>query len=202
MDWLIIVAVAAVVLIALGWWLSYTAARLHRMHTRVEGALAALDAYLIRRAESTMALAVSGALDPASSLLLADAASDSLEATTTGAGVADLLEGQRFGDRAEDESHLTEALRLALPDEVVREIHDTGGPDAEAVQRLHDASVRLQMARSFHAETVAEATRLRRQPFVRVFRLAGHAAWPLVIEFDDALPEGLENWPTLGPVTP
>ena len=35
------------------WYLSYTAARLDRLHARVEGALSALDAQLVRRAEAT-----------------------------------------------------------------------------------------------------------------------------------------------------
>ena len=65
------------------WYLSYTAARLDRLHARVEGALAALDAQLVRRAEATLELVNSGALDPATALLMAAAASESLEAPTS-----------------------------------------------------------------------------------------------------------------------
>ena len=74
-DWIF---AAVGVLVALGWYLSYSAARLDRLHARVEGTLAALDAQLVRRAEATLELVNSATLDAASSLMLASAASDSL----------------------------------------------------------------------------------------------------------------------------
>ncbi|HMT91014.1 MAG TPA: hypothetical protein PKC73_15395, partial [Dermatophilaceae bacterium] len=75
LDWLF---AGIALLVALGWYLSYSAARLDRLHARVEGTLAALDAQLVRRAEATLELVHSGALDAASSLMLASAASESL----------------------------------------------------------------------------------------------------------------------------
>ena len=78
MTTLDVVAFVAVVLIALAWFLSYSAARLDRLHGRVEATYAALDAQLVRRAEATLELATSGLLDPASALVLASAAADSL----------------------------------------------------------------------------------------------------------------------------
>ena len=80
MDALTWGVVVVSVLLAVAWYLSYSAARLDRLHARVEGALSALDAQLVRRAEATVELANSGALDPASALILAAAASESLEA--------------------------------------------------------------------------------------------------------------------------
>ena len=73
-DLLVIALVVLALLIALGWYLSYSAARLDRLHAKVEGAMSVLDAQLVRRAEASLELATSGALDPASSLILADAA--------------------------------------------------------------------------------------------------------------------------------
>ncbi|MFC6706710.1 hypothetical protein [Flexivirga alba] len=70
------VVIAVVALVA--WYLSYTAARLDRLHTKVEGSVSSLDAQLVRRAEVVREVAGSGALDPASAALLADAASASL----------------------------------------------------------------------------------------------------------------------------
>ena len=62
------------VLVLAAWYLSYTAARLDRLHVRLSGTLAALDARLVRRAEAAVELANSGLLDGATSLLLANAA--------------------------------------------------------------------------------------------------------------------------------
>jgi hypothetical protein len=87
--------IAIAVLIA--WYLSYGAARLDRLHSRVEGALSVLDAQLVRRAEATLELANSGSLDPASALLLAGAASDSLEAALGEVALAHLREDKTVG---------------------------------------------------------------------------------------------------------
>ncbi len=72
MTWTIIVlAVLAVVL--WGFYVSWRASRLDRLHNRVEAARTALDLALVRRASAASDLASSGFLDPATSLLLADA---------------------------------------------------------------------------------------------------------------------------------
>ena len=68
------------VLVMVAWYLSYTAARVDRLHVRLGGTLAALDARLVRRAEAAVELATSGLLDGATSLILANAAAESLEA--------------------------------------------------------------------------------------------------------------------------
>ena len=44
------------VLVVIAWYLSYTAARLDRLHVRLSGTLAALDARLVRRAEAVSSL--------------------------------------------------------------------------------------------------------------------------------------------------
>lgn len=178
---------AVAVLLAIAWYLSYSASRLDRLHARVEGALSALDAHLVRRAEATLELANTGALDPASALLLASAASQALERTTDRLG-EDLLEGQHFGGRESIESELTEALQLALTPQVVEEITAPDGPAADSMKRLEAAGRRVQLARRFHNGAVKDVQRVRGKPVVRLFRLAGHADLPQTVEFDDALP--------------
>ncbi len=59
---------ALFVLVIIAWYLSYTAARFDRLHVRLGGTLAALDARLVRRAEAAVELAHSGLLDGATSL--------------------------------------------------------------------------------------------------------------------------------------
>ncbi len=176
------------VLLGVAWYLSYSAARLDRLHTRAEGALSALDAQLVRRAEATLELANSGVVDAASALMLAAAASDSLEAHNDRALEHDLLEGQSFGEREGIESDLTDALQAALSPEAVAAIREDEGLGAAALQRVEAAGVRVQLARRFHNDAVSDVQRVRRKRVVRWFRLAGHADLPRTVEFDDELP--------------
>ena len=54
-------------------YISWRASRLYGLHNRAEVARTALDLALVRRAAAASELASSGLLDPATSLLLADA---------------------------------------------------------------------------------------------------------------------------------
>ena len=103
------------VLVVVAWYLTYTAARLDRLHVRLSGTLAALDAQLVRRAEAALELANSGLLDGATSLLLADAAADSLENP-----------GEHGEIREVAESDLTDALAASLSEPAVAAIRSSG----------------------------------------------------------------------------
>lgn len=182
----ITLAVIAVVLVA--WYLTYSAARLDRLHAKVEGAAAALDAQLVRRAESALELAASGLLDPASSLLLVDAASQSLD-EAAGRDSEQMLDIRRSAGREGVESDLTEALGAALTSQALDSVRAQGGPTAsDILGRIHAAGLRVQLARRFHNQAVSEVQRVRRKRLVRLFRLAGRADLPETVEFDDALP--------------
>ncbi|MGG5258755.1 hypothetical protein [Phycicoccus avicenniae] len=191
-DVLQVTTFVVILLIGVAWYLSYAAARLDRLHAKVEGAMSALDAQLVRRAEATLELANSGALDPATALLLADAATDSVERTTEHPLDEDLLDGQHFGGREEVETTLTEVLTVTLTDDVV------GGLRAEddelvreALERISASALRVRMARRFHNDAVREVRRVRHKRVVRWFRLAGRATLPERVEFDDDLPPAL-----------
>ncbi len=192
MEWYTWAVVVIALLLGIAWYLSYSAARLDRLHARVEGALSALDAQLVRRAEATLELANSGVLDPASSLLLAEAASQSLEATNGRAG-EDLLEGQHFAGRETVESELSEALHVALTPESVEALRFGDGDELSRamLERVTAAGVRVQLARRFLNDAVKDVQRVRRKLVVRVFRLAGHADLPDTVEFEDDLPVGV-----------
>jgi len=183
--WLVALAVALV----LGWYLSYSAGRLDRLHHKVESSRAALDAQLVRRAAATVEVAQ--LLDPVTGLLLADAASRALSAGE---------EDQPGPDRdpltvppylEEAENDLSRALYLALDDsDAVAQLQ--GEPmTADALAVLAQACTRVQLARRFHNDAVAQALRVRRKRVVRWARLAGHAPLPQMIEIDDALPPAL-----------
>jgi len=181
-----------IVLIGVAWYLSYSAARLDRLHAKVEGAMSALDAQLVRRAEAALELANSGALDPASALLVADAATESLERTTEQPVTDDLLDGQHFGGREVVESDLSAALRAALPDDVVAALHEDGDElVTDSLGRVAGTGLRVRLARRFHNDAVHEVRRVRAKRSVRLFRLAGYAALPERVEFDDDAPPAL-----------
>jgi len=174
LSW-IVGALAMAVVIA--WYVSYGAARLDRLHARVEGALSVLDAQLVRRAEATLELANCGALDAASALMLAGAASDSLEAETADQSSREAIE-----------SDLTQALELALGEEAVRRLRADEAVGAPVLQRVAAANQRVELARRFLNDAVTDVRRVRRKPGVRLLRLAGHADLPQTFEINDELP--------------
>ncbi|QKV91621.1 hypothetical protein HUT19_07525 [Streptomyces sp. NA02950] len=166
---------AALVVIAV--YLSWTAGRLDRLHSRLDAARAALDAQLLRRASVAQELATAGVLDPAASMVLYQAAHAARQSEEEHREVA--------------ESELSQALRAVFGEsaqvEVVREA--PGGE--EALGELTEAVRRVPMARRFHNDAVRAARALRRHRKVRWFRLAGHAPFPLAFEMDDEPPAAL-----------
>jgi hypothetical protein len=188
----VLLTLGFVVLVA--WYLTFSATRLDRLHARVEGARSALDAQLVRRASVTLQLAASGRLDPATSLLLADAAHEAREADIEGAapdgGAADGSAADGL-TREQAESDLTSVLRAAFADpEQVEDLRaDPVGRDL--MRELAAAGLRVQLARRFHNDVVRSARVVRRKRVVRYLRLAGHAPWPQTFEISDTPPETL-----------
>ncbi len=175
-----LVLAAVVVLGGLAWWLTARASRLDRLHVRVETTRAALDAALLRRAAAAEALAASGALDPASALLLASA---SAEAT------APLDAPMERVEREVAESDLSRALRAVLSPGAVQELHDRRDEVVEELLAdLSTACDRVVLARRFANDSVVAARRVRRGAVVRVAHLAGHAPLPRTFDVDDEPP--------------
>ncbi len=156
------VLVLAVLLAA---WCSWTAGRLDRLHLRCEAADAALRSQLQRRSAVAVELAGTGLSDPASALLLLEAAHGAREATGPATWQA--------------ESELTRTLHLVdLP------------PDSADLlaAELRDAAWKVTVARRIHNGVAANTLALRSRRRVRWFHLAGHAELPAMIDFDDAVP--------------
>jgi hypothetical protein len=175
--WLVLVVLLAFLL--LGSYLSMTAGRLDHLHRRIDMSVLALDAQLLRRSSVSLELAASGLLDPASSLVLADAAHVARTAT-------DLPSA----DRALAESDLTGALVASLDPEDVAEVA-LSADGVDMLEELDAACRRVQLSRRFLNDAVRACRQVRRQRMVRLFRLAGHTAWPDSWEMDDSVPEGL-----------
>ncbi|MEU6376472.1 hypothetical protein [Streptomyces sp. NPDC046909] len=166
-----------VVLIAIGLYLSWTAGRLDRLHSRIDAARAALDAQLLRRASVTQELATAGVLDPAASIVLYEAAHAARQAEEEQREVA--------------ESDLSQALRAVFAETPqVETVREAPGGEA-AIRELTESVRRVPMARRFHNDAVRAARALRRHRKVRWFRLAGHAPFPMAFEMDDEPPVAL-----------
>lgn len=203
MDTLPVLLGALLVVALLAWYLSFSASRLDRLHHRVEGAVSALDAQLVRRAETALELATSGALDPASGLLLADAASRALEVGERAGHVpaadepppsalAGVTPGPDDGhlSRERAESELSLALRATLDGELVAQLASDPVLDP-LVERLTAAVHRVQLARRFLNGAVTDAARVRSKRVARWARLAGRAPVPQTFEMDDDPPPAL-----------
>lgn len=179
---LVLLVIGAVVV-----YLSATAGRLDRVHQRIETAAAALDAQLLRRAALSTDLSDSGLLDPATSLVLGDAARraatvDPADDAARSAAESALTRvvGEVFAS-AEDTADVLGERADEPPD-----------PDATAlITELAAACRRVELARRFHNDAVASARELRRRRLVRWFRLAGRTPWPQTVELADTPPAGL-----------
>ncbi len=148
-------AALVIVLLVTGWRLSWLATRVDRAHHRVERAWAALDAALVRRAQRAAEIAGSPGLDPASALLLSDAAATALAPDLEPAA------------REQAESDLSHLLGFISPAEIAVE-----QDRAALVRRLHN-------------DAVSTARALRERPAVRLFRLSGRARAPRTFEMAD-----------------
>jgi hypothetical protein len=168
MTSIIVIAVVACV----GVYISWRAGRLDRLHARLEAARFALDAALVRRSSVALELASSGLLDPATSVLLAEAAHDARSAQDA---------------REMPESDLTRALRAVFsqPDFMALLAGREGAE--ELLSELESASHQVFLARKFYNDAVAATLDARRRWLVRIFRLAGRAAMPEFFEIDDSL---------------
>src|SRR5262249_49792090 len=119
-------------------------------------------------------LASSGLLDPATSLLLADA-------------VSSTKNSHRPRDLAE--SDLTRALRATFSQPEFRaSLTGKDGAD-ELLGEVEAAARQVFLARKFYNDAAARTNDARRRPLARLLRLAGNAPRPAFFEMDDALAE-------------
>ena len=172
MMWTLIVLVVLVVVLW-GFYISWRASRLDRLHNRVEAARTALDLAMVRRSSVASELASSGLLDPATSLLLADAVRRAKDADAAERDLA--------------ESDLTRALRAAFGQPGFRAELDSSESAKELVADVDAAAHQVYIARKFYNDVAARTIDARRRPLARVFRLAGHARRPVFFEMDDVL---------------
>lgn len=186
-----IVLIALAVLALIGVLLWSVAQRLDRLHRREIQTRATLETQLLRRADTAAQVAADSVLDPASAVLVTDAALASMSAPRlVGEDLADEeptadASARTAAERGLVESDLSRTLRAAL-DEDHPDLPARSAQEAEAVQRLRQIHYRVQLARRFHNDVVVQIHRIRGLTLVRWFRLAGNAPLPRTFEMDDA----------------
>jgi len=179
------VAIVVAIAVLVGFYVSWRATRLDRLHARAETAHAALDAALARRCGVALELAASGLLDPATSVLIAGAAHDARAAGQLESAAASAGEAQ---PHELAESDLSRALRAAFAQPRFRaSLPGMDGAD-ELLAEIDAAAHQVFLARKFYNDAVAATLAARRRRLVRVLRLAGGAPAPAFFEIDDAPP--------------
>lgn len=154
MGW--VVGVVAVVVAAAS-YLTWTAARVDRLHARVTAAARALDAQLVRRAATAAVLA-----EERGGAELYGAARAALDA--------------QADDREAAENDLTRLLRK----------QDLDSSDA-IDQAVVAASRRVALARHVHTDLVRDTLAMRARPLVRALRLNRRHQIPHYFDIDDTL---------------
>jgi hypothetical protein len=161
MSTLEVLAALIIVLVILIWRISWLASRVHRVTVRTERTWSALDGALVGRAQRATELVTMPGIDPATALLVLDAAAAALE--------PDLCRGDR--ERAEsDLSHVLDAVNPMLP---------------ASLGELASERARASICRRLHNDAVATALSLRRRYTIRILRLARHTNEPRPFEMAD-----------------
>jgi hypothetical protein len=206
MTWTIIV-LAVLALVLWGFYVSWRASRLDRLHNRTEATRTALDLALVRRASAAAELASSGLLDPATSLLLADAVrrarqaepperdlaeSDltrALRATLGAPGFRTELRADNGGAAPAAGTDGAGPAARADPDDVNPD--DVDPDDAtELIDEVEKAANQVFIARKFYNDVAGRTLDARRRPLARVLRLSGSAPQPEFFEMEDELTDG------------
>ena len=165
MNYQALLALLFVVLV--GWYLSFSASRLDRLHHRVETSWATLDALLQQRAALAHEIVAESNLDPATAYLISSSA--------TAARNANIVE------RSAAESVLSESLKLVQGAAID---HSLGLP-SDLLVELSDTTAKVKIAINIHLEAVNATRNVRAKPLIRLFRLAGKAPIPVRYAFED-----------------
>jgi hypothetical protein len=161
MSTLEVLALMIIVAVVLVWWITWLATRATRATVRAERTWSVLDAALVGRAQRAAELVMMPGIDPATALLVLDAAAAALEPEL------------RHGERERAESDLSYVL------DVVDPMLQTNPSE------LDSQRIRASMYRRLHNDAVATALSLRRRHSVRILRLAGRSCEPRPFEMAD-----------------
>jgi len=159
--------IALLLVVLIGWYLSFSASRLDRLHHRVETSWATLDSLLQKRAALAQEIVVKSNLDPATAYLISTSA--------TAARDANLVE------RSSAESILSESLKLVQNAALDNALE----LPSELLVELSDLTSKVKLAINNHLEAVHATRNVRSKLIIRLFRLAGKAPLPVRYKFED-----------------
>ncbi len=142
-------------IVLIGWYLSFSASRLDRLHHRVETSWATLDSLLQKRAALAQEIVAESNLDPATAYLISTSA--------TAARDANIIE------RSSAESILSESLKLVQNAALDNALE----LPSELLVELSDLTSKVKLAINIHLEAVNATSNVRSQWIIRLFRLAG-----------------------------
>ena len=154
-------------IVLIGWYLSFSASRLDRLHHRVETSWATLDSLLQKRAALAQEIVAESNLDPATAYLISTSA--------TAARDANIIE------RSAAESVLSESLKLVQNAALDNSLE----LPSELLVELSDLTSKVKLAINIHLEAVNATRNVRSQLIIRLFRLAGKAPLPVRYAFED-----------------
>ena len=157
----------ALLVILFAWYLSFSAARLDRLHHRVETSWEHLDALLQRRAALALEISHQTDLDPATDLILTQSAYVSRE--------------EAIIDRNDAERSLSESLKF------LRESAKTGEVTIflQLLAEHTKVTEKITLAIAIHLEAVNSVAKLRSRSIYRLFHLAGKAKLPKIYSFEE-----------------
>jgi len=153
--------------VLIGWYLSFSASRLDRLHHKVETSWATLDSLLQQRAALAHDIVSESNLDPATAYLISSSA-----ATARNANIV---------ERSAAESVLSESLKLVQGAAIDHSLELPG----DLLVELSDITSKVKIAINIHLEAVNATRNVRAKPLIRLFRLAGKAPLPVRYAFED-----------------
>ena len=168
-SWLFWALMAAISLGIIGVYLSHMAGRLDRLHLKIQNNRTSLQKSLLTRATRSQTVARDYAPG-------CEAAEQVLAIATECLQPDDQSRESWFV-----ESRLTAAL-LKLS------AQPAPAPSLPDWERLITSARKVALARTFYNDTTRMCQKLRKRRVVRWFRLAGYAAYPQAINFDDRVP--------------
>jgi hypothetical protein len=154
-------------IVLIGWYLSFSASRLDRLHHKVETSWATLDALLQQRAALAHEIVAESNLDPATSYLISSSATAARNAN--------------ISERSAAESVLSESLKLVQGAALDASLE----LPSELLVELSDITSKVKIAINIHLEAVNATRNVRAKPLIRLFRLAGKAPLPVRYAFED-----------------
>lgn len=167
-----LVAIAVLVVVTLV--LVNLARRVDRLHRRVVSSRAVLEEQLVRRAEAAAELAATGALDPASSVIVAQSAWEAAVHAPRLVGGDDTLADDGVA-RGLAESQLVISLRAALGGPAERAALTADEHAARVLDELEQATYRVELARRF------TTTPSSRPSICAATRSCARSGWPGVL---------------------